>query len=1144
MITKILLVGRRSFGSIRLATFGLILCISSQAQPVEDLRLKTFAKPLGIQEDGKILVGGISHNLERLLPDGTPDSTFKSDLHRFSHVESVLVQEDARILVAGTIRTAGNSSVGVVRLSTEGKWDEGFNVIGGVNMFPGMFPGPVVDFDQTFFVLRLMELQRFKANGTPDTAFESGVEHVGAVLPLGNGKVLVQEMDHRRPYRLLSDGSIDPSFDSDLVGSVGAFTVQADGKILASGWDFASVQGDWSARGLVRLSPDGKLDRTFKGGVDTNGFIKELVLQADGKIIVSGYFTTLGDGSCTNLGRLNPDGTLDIPLLTPYGSTEHLALQKDGRLLMGGNIHIPSDSDTNVVNFDGYLVRLANLGPATESLTISDDDTITWLRGGTSPEVWRTVFHVSTNGRDWARLGDGERIPGGWSLSGAALSGKETVRARGFVIGARNYVLSPSQWQVESITGAPVITRDPTSSTNDAGTAAVFTAWGGATPPFAFRWQRNGVALEDGLNISGAATSVLIVSNVLTADAGDYAFVVSNSSGSVTSSVATLTVREPVLFTQPSSQDVDGGETIRLSVGVAGTEPLTYFWRRNGEKVLVGSSSALEIPNASLDHVGRYDVVASNHYGVVTSASANVTVNTALPDAFQSMVADSNGSGWIEAIAEASGQGIFAGGFFVNVNGTSRRSLVRLMYDGSVDEAFVPGSYGSNAPDVSTILVQPDGKIVVGGGTIVAYYTSGPLLNRFEADGGVDALFSPTPGRLESPEYAIRVSSLLYLPDGKLLAGGRFDTFEGEPHQNLVRLRHDGSLDPSFHATGVGGGGVYSLALQADGKILVGGVISNLLVRLNPDGQVDTTFHPAPIGQYINALVVQSDGRILVGGDFSELAGEPCQNLGRLNPNGTLDASFADFGFGRVHSIGLQADGKIIVAPYDYPVNAIRRLNADGTEDPSFVAFANGPIRALALQSDGRVLVTGGFSTIAGRSNPRFARLLNPSPATEDLRVEGALITWVRGGSSPEIWRATFEASTDGSNWTLLGDGERVAGGWALSGVALPANSEIRARGFTTGGSGNNSSWFVESRKRTSSTRPIIQPSGAKYQVEAGRLRFKVDGPVGRAVVIESSTDLQQWIPMATNQVPAGGFEFTDPEDSNVPSKYYRVRLR
>jgi hypothetical protein len=110
--------------------------------------------------------------------------------------------------------------------------------------------------------------------------------------------------------------------------------------------------------------------------------------------------------------------------------------------------------------------------------------------------------------------------------------------------------------------------------------------------------------------------------------------------------------------------------------------------------------------------------------------------------------------------------------------------------------------------------------------------------------------------------------------------------------------------------------------------------------------------------------------------------------------------------------------------------------------------------------------------------------------------------------------------------------------------VNVPQNAEIRARGFATGGRGNNSSWFVETRTRTSSSRPLIQPSGAKYQFEAGKLRFKVDGPVGRTVVIESSTDLQQWRPTVTNQVPAGGFEFTDPEDSNVPSKYYRVRLR
>lgn len=116
------------------------------------------------------------------------------------------------------------------------------------------------------------------------------------------------------------------------------------------------------------------------------------------------------------------------------------------------------------------------------------------------------------------------------------------------------------------------------------------------------------------------------------------------------------------------------------------------------------------------------------------------------------------------------------------------------------------------------------------------------------------------------------------------------------------------------------------------------------------------------------------------------------------------------------------------------------------------------------MQADGRNLVGGQITTLGGQPRNCLGRLNNTSPATENLAYDGSVTTWLRGGTSPEVWRTTFEASTNGgADWFSLGDGTRISGGWELTGVSVATNSSIRTRGLTTGGKYNSSSWFVES---------------------------------------------------------------------------------
>ena len=306
---------------------------------------------------------------------------------------------------------------------------------------------------------------------------------------------------------------------------------------------------------------------------------------------------------------------------------------------------------------------------------------------------------------------------------------------------------------------------------------------------------------------------------------------------------------------------------------------------------------------------------------------------------------------------------------------------------------------------------------------------------------------------------------------------------------------------------------------------------------------------------------MQADGKILVGGYFTTLGGQTLNYLGRLNADGTLDTGFnpvAGGAYSYVRSLAVQADGKILVGG-DFTTldgqsrNYLGRLNADGTVDSGFNAGANSSVGSLALQADGKVLVGGYFSTLGGQTCNYLGRLNNTEPATQSLSFDGSTITWLRGGASPEVWRTTFDFSTDGANWTSLGAGTRIAGlpagqagGWRLTSVSPPSpNGAIRARGYVTGGQDDGSSWFVETSVQVPGiipTPPVILVNDPSFGFTSNRFEFKFSGTAGQVVIVETSTDLASWTPVATNTLAATPSYFSVPYSGNFPQRFYRLQ--
>ena len=196
--------------------------------------------------------------------------------------------------------------------------------------------------------------------------------------------------------------------------------------------------------------------------------------------------------------------------------------------------------------------------------------------------------------------------------------------------------------------------------------------------------------------------------------------------------------------------------------------------------------------------------------------------------------------------------------------------LALLNRDGSIEPAFNPDA-GIFQGQITTLCIQNDGRALVGGSFEAFNRVPQKNLVRLNPDGNLDASFAVGSGP-DGWLYALRVQ-----PDGKILVGGGFTAFAGVPRNNLARLSADGSLDMSFDPGANIIGTVQAIDLQPDGKILVAGgrfigigLQTNNVVRLLPDGSLDTTFDTRA-DDVVYDLVRLDDGRIAVGGAFSRL---------------------------------------------------------------------------------------------------------------------------------------------------------------------------------------------------------------------------------------------------------------------------------
>ena len=255
---------------------------------------------------------------------------------------------------------------------------------------------------------------------------------------------------------------------------------------------------------------------------------------------------------------------------------------------------------------------------------------------------------------------------------------------------------------------------------------------------------------------------------------------------------------------------------------------------------------------------------------------------------------------------------------------------------------------------------------------------------------------------------------LVYQPDGKILVGGSFSTFNGATQNRLIRLNQDGSKDNSFDIGSGFDNDVSALLLLSDGKIVVGGRFTNFngnsqnrIVRLNQDGSIDNSFNVGIgfSGGAIRSLAKDSNNNIYIGNGNSSVynANISCsKTIFKVDNNGILDESFCS-NINILGTMGTVDDLEIknnILYVASWGNKRIYALNLDGIESNIFLPtsrFISGRSFCLHLQSDNKILIggdqiNGGFTTTDGKQYGPLIRLMPDGSVDESFTVSNVAI--------------------------------------------------------------------------------------------------------------------------------------------------------
>lgn len=731
------------------------------------------------------------------------------------------------------------------------------------------------------------------------------------------------------PITRVGAQTLDASFATATFyapGTVFSALEQPDGKRVVVG-TFSRANGAASAQ-LVRFNPNGSIDAAFQQNVGQVGATYRVALQPNGQLLLTsftGTSLTAGGLSRTALLRLNADGSADATFDAGAGPT---TAQPGSLGSVDFTLPLPNGQVLVTGLFDRFGGMPAN-GVARLSATGAVDATFNAGGSGPNDYVVGAVY-----------LPSGKLLVNGYfsSFNGTARHGLARLNANG--------------------------TLDPTFDPS--------LALGNGSSIDNIAVQPDGRILVAGHVLAAGSTVQRALARLLPDGGADNSFNAPTGFGlgtiySFYGDAMAVQADGKILLANHSAAY---GPVVRLNAD--GSLDATYQ-ASTGPGFNIFSLTLLS--SGSLLQAGNYSVLGPNSRNALVQTDAAGALDPTFQPTFQV-------PGAVNCLALQADGKLLAGGNFSDVNGLASGALARFNPNGSLDATYTGGA-ALSAPALDLAL-QPDGRLLV---------LTASAVQRLLASGSADNTFSAPP-TLATDLIAAR---LLLQPDGRVLVGGEI---RNSSTRAIVRLLADGSRDASFAPLGGPGTSrfvqVQALALQPDGRILVGGVFTpagattsgRTVQRLESTGVFDQSFVGDNFTHTTNtptigSLAVQADGKVLVGGGFSAYAGTARANVARLAPDGTLDASFVPpSASGSVQQVLVQPNGRVLLAgsftASTLPAN-LARLLTTGAPDATFAATAvpNGPVRALLLlQSDGKLVLGGSFASIGGQPSMGMGRVV------------------------------------------------------------------------------------------------------------------------------------------------------------------------
>jgi uncharacterized delta-60 repeat protein len=415
---------------------------------------------------------------------------------------------------------------------------------------------------------------------------------------------------------------------------------------------------------------------------------------------------------------------------------------------------------------------------------------------------------------------------------------------------------------------------------------------------------------------------------------------------------------------------------------------------------------------------------------------------------------------------------LVVGGFTTFAGNDARDGIARLLTDGSVDSNFAPVTINGF---VYGVAVQSDGKILICGSFSTINGVGSLGVARLNANGSLDSSFQP----IGYTRINSRIRSIVIQPDGLILISGNLRVGAGgsAPRMPVVRLDANGAVDQTFNSTGlvqvINTG--RDLALQPDGKVMA--VVNNSIYRLNTNGSndtsfrqpviIDATFTPPTTPGIPVTLQLYSDGRMLVGGLFTDVDPPTAPNYAhfgvvRLDSGGNVDSGLvntrhtgnetAPSSFARLSDGSTLATFPSKTDPA-IPYN-VARLLSDGSLDPAFTLSSSDPNRLLNAGFSARgiePLPDGNFFVygIDAGLGPRYGKV-RPD-GTEDTSFATTIGTVCQAATVAPDGKIVVTAGTDAQStiYTPLG---RLTADGQIDSFGAPAavhdGQVIRDAGF------------------------------------------------------------------------------------------------